>query len=606
MSDHDLGFISWIDPYKKYEDMLSPVFHNAVKEENAIYDKAVQKIDKQRLKKWYQAFSKLPETYEVLYSFTWQKYKIDISPDNRYIPTLTISVKDNTIHVFKAVTTYGNTDTLFWFIADSTDGQEDLSLFIYDKHFELVKTVKQVGDTAVNTKTEIFYTGAHDYFWYNKIYKINGDLETTLLYEEQIEKYTVSLDLPSDQDDIFVTRRSALHQDLGILINNSRPYIKWIATGFGTKLPIDKNTVAYDRYFIKNNKLIKYPKDRYIKSIFKRKNKNGLYFILTNDAKDSLYIYSNESYSWILLRPPATCDLKYIGELDSILVGTPNAPDELYKLNKTHDLILEKAYKGDTYNLASGNTHTGVPWFSISDQKQEQHGLVVYGYGSYGMSLRKSQQRLWIPWTQMGYTVAFLAIRGGRDNGDIWWDQSRTSGRRINGLMDFVNGTRYLQQNLGFNKKNTIIFGRSAGGFLVTAVSQLLINDIAAIYAAKAYTDYLCTASNTKARQTVQESDEFGMATNPVDFINILKISPQENIVKNPKNNPAILLTGGLHDSEVPVYMPLKYVKALHDSNWKNAYMRIDAEGHFTKRSLEFKEAEDAALLESLLESQLN
>jgi oligopeptidase B len=205
----------------------------------------------------------------------------------------------------------------------------------------------------------------------------------------------------------------------------------------------------------------------------------------------------------------------------------------------------------------------------------------------------------------MGYTVAFLAIRGGRDNGDIWWDQSRTSSRRINGLMDFVNGTRYLQQILGFNKKNTIIFGRSAGGFLVTAVSKLLINDIAAIYAAKAYTDYLSTASNVKARQTVQESDEFGLATNPVDFINILKISPQENIVKNPKQNPAILLTGGLNDSEVPVYMPLKYVKALRDSHWKNAYMRISAEGHFTKRSLEFKEAEDAALLETLLETLL-
>jgi protease II len=167
--------------------------------------------------------------------------------------------------------------------------------------------------------------------------------------------------------------------------------------------------------------------------------------------------------------------------------------------------------------------------------------------------------------------------------------------------MDFVNGTRYLQQTLGFNKKNTIIFGRSAGGFLVTAVSQLLINDIAVIYAAKAYTDYLCTASNLKARQTVQEADEFGLATNPVDFLNILKISPQENIVKNPKQHPAILLTGGLLDSEVPVYMPLKYIKALHDSNWKNAYMRITNEGHFTKQNLEFREAEDAALIESLI-----
>jgi protease II len=597
----DLGFISWLDPYVEYENMLSPVFHTAVKEENTIYDKAIQKIDKHKLNRWKQAFNKLPTTYDVFYSFTCIKYKIDISPDNRYIPTLTISVKDKHIHVFKAVTTYGNTDTLFWFIADSTDGQEDLSLFIYDKHFELVKTIKQVGDTAVNTKTEIFYTGAYDYFWYNKIYKINNSLETTLLYEEQVEKYSLSLDLPSDQDDIFITRRSALYQDIGILTYNKKQNIQWLTTGFGTKLPIDKTTIAYDTYFEKNNKMIKYPKDRYIKSTFKRKNRSELYFIFTNDAKDSLYLYDTKTNSWALIRPPSTCDLKYISELDFILVGTPNAPDELFKLTKENDLVLEKTYKGPKFDLSTGNTNTGVPWFSISDDKQSQKGLVVYGYGSYGMSLRKGQQRLWIPWVEMGYTVVFLGIRGGRDNGDIWWDQSRTSGRRINGLMDFVNGTRYLQQTLGFNKRNTIIFGRSAGGFLVTAVSKFLLNDIAVIYAAKAYTDYLCTASNLKARQTVQEGDEFGLATNPVDFLNILKISPQENIVKNPKTNPAVVLTGGLHDSEVPVYMPLKYIKALHDSNWKNAYMRISNEGHFTKPSLEFREAEDAALIESLI-----
>jgi hypothetical protein len=601
LGKRDLGFISWVDPYAKYENMQSEVFHSAVKEENAIYNNAVEKIDREKLSKWKTAFSRLPKKHEVQYSFNWLKYKIEISPDNRYIPTLTISVKDKPINVFKDVNTYGYTNDLFWFIADSTDGQEDLSLFIYDKDFELVKLVKQVGDTAVNTKTEIFYTGAYDYFWYNKLYKINNNLETTLLYEEQVEKFGLSLDMPSGQDDIFVIRRSALHQDLGMLVFKDKPKIAWIANGFGTKIPIDKNTIAYDKHFDKNKKIIEYPKKRFIKSVFKRKAQNTLYFIFTNDAKDSLYLYDDKTSSWTIIRPPATCDLKYIGELDSILVGTPNTPDQLYKLTKNNDLVLEKTYKGPIFNLDSGNTTTDVPWFSIYDNKQKQKGLIVYGYGSYGMSLRKSQQRLWIPWVEMGYTVAFLAIRGGRDNGDDWWDQSRTSGRRINGLMDFVTGTLYLQKTLGFNKKNTIIFGRSAGGFLVTAVSHLLINDITAIYAAKAYTDYLRTASNPKARQTVQESDEFGLATNPMDFLNILQISPQENIVKNPKRNPAVLLTGGLHDSEVPAYIPLKYVKALHDSNWKNAYIRNDNEGHFTKRSLEFREAEDAALLESLL-----
>ena len=101
--------------------------------------------------------------------------------------------------------------------------------------------------------------------------------------------------------------------------------------------------------------------------------------------------------------------------------------------------------------------------------------------------------------------------------------------------------------------------------------------------------------------QTVQEMDEFGLGENPADFLEILKISPQENIVQNPKNNPAVILTGGLNDSEVPAYMPLKYVKALKDASWSNVFTRIEKEGHFTKRELEFREAHDAALIESLI-----
>lgn len=600
MSDiRDLGFVSWKDKYAKYEDMTSELFKQTINEENKLYSEKIKSIKQSAVNSWKDEFNALPKTYDVLFSYHWLKYQIDVSPDNRYIPTLVISVKNSKQHTFKDVTKYGNTTSLFWIISDSSEGTEDQSLFIYDEQFNCIKEIKHVGDSASSTDNEIYYLEAKDIFWCNKVYKINNKLQVTKLYEEKVEKYSLSIEKPQYQTDIFILRKSAIYQDLAIITKENK--LRWSAKGFGTKLPITSNATAFNTFFIDNEKKIAYPKNLYLERCFKINS--DLYFIFTNDVNNSLYFYDQHKNVWLQIIEPQVCEIKLIETTDFITVGYPNAPDKVYKLDGKK-LTLIKSYKGPIFNIESGKSDRQVPWYAVSNEKKEisKKGLVVYGYGSYGLSLRKNQQRLWIPWINKGYTVAFLGIRGGRENGDNWWDMSRTSERRINGLEDFVNGTRYLQKKLSYTAKNTIIFGRSAGGFLVTAVSKYLLNDIAVIYGAKPYTDYLRTASDKKAPQTVQETDEFGLVDNPLDFYEVSKISPQENIVKNPKHNPAILLTGGIKDSEVSCYMPVKYIKALKEANWKNTYVRVDNEGHFTARENEHREATDAALIESLLQ----
>jgi protease II len=158
-------------------------------------------------------------------------------------------------------------------------------------------------------------------------------------------------------------------------------------------------------------------------------------------------------------------------------------------------------------------------------------------------------------------------------------------------------------------EKNTIIYGRSAGGFLVTAAMYELMDKVAIVYAAKPYTDVLRTTTDPKARQAVQESEEFGLvknSNNVTDFIALAKVSPYENVPANPIVSPVVILTGGTNDSEVPASMPLRFAKRLQQNGWKNVYCRIQAgEGHFTDRDKEYAEANDGALCESIIK-QIN
>jgi protease II len=129
-----------------------------------------------------------------------------------------------------------------------------------------------------------------------------------------------------------------------------------------------------------------------------------------------------------------------------------------------------------------------------------------------------------------------------------------------------------------------------------------MLKNIAVVYACKPYTDVLRTVTNKKLTQVIQESEEFGyVAEDPVGFMAIAKVSPYENVVDKPSKNPAVLLTGGLKDPEVEVYMPVKFAKRLHDAGWHNVVVRIADEGHFTESGAEHHEAHDAALCEYFL-----
>ena len=590
MSVRDLGFIKWVDKYGPLEDMKSKELKIAIAEEEAKYKSVFDTIPKDLVNKWESEYKKVPHSHDTYYTFQWLSYTINVCAHNRLANTLVIESNNKIKKTILGATAFGKTSSRLWYIKDISDGNEQSSLFILDEHLDTIKEIKKVGEEGESTNSDIYYVSAETKFWANKANKISNSLKVTLLYEEKEEKYVLNIVKPLHQSDVFVTRRTAIYRDLGIVNIDE---IKWLSRGFGIKIPIDERTIAYDTFFTIYGEQINYPRNMYLNNAFKLNSE--YYFIFKYDTYDCMYVYKNNS--WTSIKKPIVADITTLRETDLLLVGYPNKPDRIMSIS--NKLTLIKQLSGPTYKLSSGNEP--VPWFAVHPQSQAK-GIVICGYGSYGTTMRKIQQNLWIPWLEQGYQVVSLCVRGGSENGDQWWDESRTAQRRYVGIDDFVRGTKYLQKHFGFDETNTIIYGRSAGGFLVTAAANKMLNNIGVVYACKPYTDVLRTVTNKNLTQVTQESEEFGyVAEDPVGFMAIAKVSPYENVAEKPKRNPAVILTGGIKDPEVEVYMPVKFAKRLQDAGWRNTVLRIADEGHFTGSDSRHSEAHDAAMCEYFL-----
>ena len=588
----DLGFIAWKDPYGDFDDISGISFRKAADEESKILDNYTGNLCTKQTTSWLNDFNSIPKTDISYYDFVWNDFTISINEYERLTPSAVIKKDDIIVLKLEDLRGFNINENTILTICDLSEGKEDLTLNVYNSNLKKQLSITSVGETAAINESFLYYCNAEGIFWYNEIMCM--DIKTQKkksLYKETNKKYVLRIEKPENQNSIFIKRTSAIYQDIGIIVDNT---IQWFERGFGTKKPIATSITAFDSYFTIYNKRVEYPNNWKLVDTYKRDD--TYIFIFTKDVYQSVWIYEK---GWRRLdKETSVCEFKFSIAASKLIVGYPNKPDTIWDIHET-GLVSKKEMKGNKYILQRGTAP--IPWFSVQSTETPK-AVVICGYGSYGMSLKKRQQRLWLPWLKHNYMIVNICVRGGGENGDKWWDASRTALRRIVGINDFVRGVHFIQSKFGFNNKNTIIYGRSAGGFLVNAASFLLLDKIAVVYAAKPYTDVLRTTTNLKELQTIQETDEFGLAyNNPLDFYLLSKISPYENIMQTSKN-PVVLLTGGLNDNQVSPAMPLKYVKRLRDFGWKNVFCRIaDGEGHFTDKDKESGEAMDAALCESFL-----
>jgi oligopeptidase B len=186
--------------------------------------------------------------------------------------------------------------------------------------------------------------------------------------------------------------------------------------------------------------------------------------------------------------------------------------------------------------------------------------LYQYAYGSYGATTDPSFDHTVVSLLDRGFVYAIAHIRGGQELGRAWYDDGRLL-RKKNTFTDFIDVTDFLVREKYAAPDKVFASGTSAGGLLMGAVANMAGGKYRGIVALVPYVDVVTTMLDESIPLVTNEFDEWGNPKQKDHYDYMLSYSPYDNVRAQPY--PAMLVTTGLHDSQVQYYEPAKWVARL-------------------------------------------
>ncbi len=186
--------------------------------------------------------------------------------------------------------------------------------------------------------------------------------------------------------------------------------------------------------------------------------------------------------------------------------------------------------------------------------------LLLYGYGSYGISSSPGFSSPRLSLLDRGFAYAIAHVRGGEDLGRAWYEDGRQK-KKMNTFTDFIDCAEHLVAQRYTSPQQLYATGGSAGGLLMGAVLNLRPDLFHGIVTRVPFVDVLTTMLDDSIPLTTGEYDEWGDPNREDFYQYILAYSPYDNV--EPKAYPNVLVTTGLHDSQVQYWEPAKWVAKL-------------------------------------------
>jgi oligopeptidase B len=208
--------------------------------------------------------------------------------------------------------------------------------------------------------------------------------------------------------------------------------------------------------------------------------------------------------------------------------------------------------------------------------------FLLYGYGSYEISIDPSFSSLRLSLLERGVIFAIAHIRGGGEMGRSWYEMGRLA-QKPTTFSDFVAVARELIHDGWTTSDQLAIRGGSAGGLLMGAVMNLAPELFRCVVADVPFVDSLTTMLDATLPLTVGEWEEWGDPDASATAYRTMKsYSPYDNVTPlNPDGStrvyPHLFASGGLNDPRVGFWEPTKWVAKLRDANAKNvAYLKTE------------------------------
>ncbi|WP_299554919.1 S9 family peptidase [Seonamhaeicola sp.] len=526
---------------------------------------------------------------------------IAISPDNKLaaFTTDTVSRRQYTIQIKNLVTGEVLDDKIMNTTGSVTWANDNKTLFYAikdDVTLRSHKIFKHILGTGAEEDVEVFHE--------------TDDTYNTFVYKSKSRKYIVigssstlsteyrvlSADDPDGEFQVFQERQKDL--EYSIAHYNGYFYIMSNSDG-ATNFKLSKTDEHHTGI---NNwvDVIPHREDVLLEDIeiFKdylvvNERENGLnkLRIISWDGKEDYYVsFNSETYTTYIGNNPDfnSHTLRYVYNS----LTTPSSVIDYDLKTKQSEVKKEQEVLGGKFDKnnydstriwATARDGVKIPISLVYKKGISLDGtnpLLQYAYGSYGSTIDPSFSTIRLSLLDRGFIYAIAHIRGGEYLGRDWYENGKLLTKK-NTFHDFIDCSKYLIEQKYTSEEHLYAYGGSAGGLLMGAIINMNPELYNGILAAVPFVDVVTTMLDDTIPLTTGEYDEWGNPNNQ-EYYNYMKsYSPYDNI--EAKAYPNMMVTTGLHDSQVQYWEPAKWVAKLRDlktdSNLLLLYTDMDS-GH--------------------------
>lgn len=253
---------------------------------------------------------------------------------------------------------------------------------------------------------------------------------------------------------------------------------------------------------------------------------------------------------------------------------TPSSVIDFDVVSKTKEIKKEQEVLGEKFDKnnyqserlwATAQDGTQIPISLVhhkNTQLTEDTPLLLYGYGSYGISIDAGFSTTRLSLLDRGFVFAIAHVRGGEDLGRKWYEKGKLLHKK-NTFTDFIDCAKFLIEKEYTSNKHLYASGGSAGGLLMGTVINMDPELFNGIIAAVPFVDIVTTMLDDTIPLTTGEYDEWGNPNKKVYYDYMKSYSPYDNVSE--QKYPNMLVTTCLHDSQVQYFEPAKWVAKLRE-----------------------------------------
>ncbi|WP_452603313.1 S9 family peptidase [Pontimicrobium sp. MEBiC06410] len=332
---------------------------------------------------------------------------------------------------------------------------------------------------------------------------------------------------------------------------------------------------------------------------------NNIRVINWDGSEDYYLTFNNETYTLNIGNNPDfdSTDLRY--SYNGLI--TPNSVIDYNFETKQHNVLKEQQVLSDTFD--KNNYVSERIWVTARDgakvpvsmvykkgmKRDGSHPLLQYAYGSYGSTIDPYFSSIRLSLLDRGFIYAIAHIRGGEYLGRKWYEDGKLL-KKMNTFTDFIDCSKHLIKEKYTTAEHLYAMGGSAGGLLMGTVINLEPELYNGVIAAVPFVDVVTTMLDDTIPLTTGEYDEWGNPNDKTYYDYMKSYSPYDNVTS--RDYPNMLVTTGLHDSQVQYWEPAKWVAKLRDLKTDNNTLlfHIDMESGHGGASGRFESLKEVAL----------